>query len=81
MLLCNPRKICLIFKRVTSLTLLSCVLIYIGASSVDYLYYTGNRPWASPSKCFTKDHTPWLIRIANKTHFILDSMGIELNCA
>ena len=77
MSLCSRHKIRRIIKRVTLFTLLSCVLIYIGASFVDYSYYSGNRPWASPPKCFTKDHTPWLMKIANKTHFVLDSMGIE----
>ena len=59
-------------------TLLFLVLTYIGASFVDFAYYTGNRPWASQPKCFnSKEHTARLIQHAHQTHLILDSMGIE----
>ena len=57
------------------------VLIYIGASFVDYSYYTGNSltSWAvSPRKCiYSKNYTAPLIYIANQTHVVLDKMGIE----
>ena len=59
-------------------TFLFCVMTYIAASFVDFAYYTGNRPWASQPECFnSKDHTDRLVRLANQTHSILDSMGIE----
>ena len=78
---CSRRKICAVIKKITLLTLLSVVLIYIGASFVDYSYYTGNSltPWAvSPRKCIhSKHYTARLIDIANQTHVVLDSMGIE----
>ena len=60
------------------ITFLFFVMTYIAASCVDFAYYTGNKFWASQAKCVnSKDHTDRLVRLANQTHSILDSMGIE----
>ena len=67
-----------IHKRVGLAILLFLVLIYICVSFVDYAHYNGNRPWASKPKCYnSKDYTALLVRLANKTHVVLDSLGIH----
>ena len=71
------RKICRVIKTAFLVTLLLSVLVYIGASCLNYATYTGNDPWDLP-KCFnSKFHSDHLVRLAHKTHLILDSMGIE----
>lgn len=59
-------------------TLLVAVLIYIGFSLVDVDGYTGNKFWASVTPCFkSKQHTARLIKLAHKTHLVLNSMGVD----
>ena len=65
-------------KTVTTVTLLVAVLIYIGFSLVDVDGYTGNKFWASVTPCFkSKQHTARLIKLAHKTHLVLNSMGVD----
>lgn len=58
--------------------LLLSFMVYIGLNCLNYATYTGNDPWGVKPKCYnSKFHTDRLIRLAQKTHSILNQMGIE----
>lgn len=65
-------------KNLIKCICLITIVIYIGFNSRNYATYTGNDPWGVKPKCYnSKSHTARLVRLANITHSVLDSMEID----